>query len=238
LRLSQAVVTGNLDYLERVEQWAESRGLQVGSPINSLIDEYEYLVWTRLLITQNKLTPATQMLAQLLQAAEAGGREGRVIEIWLLQALAQQAFGDIKQALITVERALSRAEPEGYIRLFVNEREPMEKLLEKYKNKGGRLKAYVNKLLNFFSEAKEVYPSSLRPGPGRILTGQPQVERLTERELEVLRLLRTNLTGPEIATELAVSMNTVKTHIKNIYSKLDARSRYEAVDRAKQLDLL
>jgi LuxR family maltose regulon positive regulatory protein len=238
LTLTQAVVTGNSNYLETVEQWAESGGLQVNGSIDSLNDEFEYLVWARLLIAQNKLTPAAQLLARLLQAAEAGGRKGRVIEIWLLQALVQQAFGDIEQALTTIEHALSRAEPEGYIRLFVNESKPMEELLRRMKDKGGRVNEYVSQLLNVFREAKKIHPPSLRPGSGQVFIAQPLVDPLSERELEVLRLLGTDLSGPEIATELAVSVNTVKTHIKNIFSKLDAHSRYEAIERAKQLDLL
>jgi LuxR family maltose regulon positive regulatory protein len=161
-----------------------------------------------------------------------------VIEIWLLQALAQQAFGDIIQALTTIEQALSQAEPEGYIRLFVDEGRPMEELLERLKDKGGRMKGYVSQLLTVFKEAKKIHPPSLRPGSGQVKITQPPVDPLSERELEVLRLLRTDLSGPEIATQLAVSVNTVKTHLKNIYSKLDAHSRYEAVERAKQLDLL
>jgi LuxR family maltose regulon positive regulatory protein len=188
----------------------------------------------RLLIAQNEPDQALQLLAQLLSAAEDGGRKGRVIEIWMLQALAQQALGDTEQPLPTLERALLLAEPEGYIRLFVDEGQPMMTLLRQAASQG-ITPTYVDKLLPAFDarEQKSV-PSPLPPSPPTPLLIDP----LSDRELDVLRLLSTDLSGPEIAEELMVSVNTVKTHLKNIYSKLDAHSRYEAVERAKQLDLL
>lgn len=108
-------------HLEAVGQWAEARGLRADGSIDSLDDEFEYLVWVRLLIAQNEPEQALQLLARLQQAPEDGGRTGRVIEILTLQALAQRALDDTEQALTALERALSLAEPEGYVRLFVDE---------------------------------------------------------------------------------------------------------------------
>ena len=125
--------------MERVEQWVGTRGLRSDGSIHSLNDEREYLTWARLLIAQNEPNQALQLLTRLRQAAEDGGRTGSVIEILALKALAQQALGATKQALITIEQALSLAEPEGYIRLFVDEGRPMEKLLKRMKDEGGRM---------------------------------------------------------------------------------------------------
>jgi LuxR family maltose regulon positive regulatory protein len=239
LMLSQAVSTGDPDCLEAVEHWAQARGLRPDGEIKSLNDESEYLVWARLLIAQDQGGLASRPLARLRQAAENGDRTGRVIEVLALQALAQVTLGDTQQALISLERLLSLAEPEGYVRLFVDEGIPMAKLLRQAESH--RIAPdYVGALLAVFdSEIKnqgrktELPPSSfvLRPS-------SPLFEPLSDRELEVLRLLNTDLSAPEIAAELVVSVNTVRTHTKRIYSKLDAHSRYEAVERAKELGLL
>ena len=221
LMLTQAVSTGDTDYLKAVEHWIQARGLRADGEIKSLSDESEYLVWVRLLIIQNKPDQALQLLARLLLAAEDGGRRGRVIEILALQALAQGALGHTKQALIPLERALYLAEPEGYIRLFVDEGGPMAKLLHQAESHG-IAPDYVSQLL----AASEIKTDD-----------EGLVEPLSDRELEVLRLLSTDLSAPEIAAELVVSVNTVRTHIKHIYSKLDVHSRYEAVQRAKELGL-
>jgi len=214
--------------LEAVEQWAEARGLSTDVHISSVDDEFEHLVWARLLIAQGNAAQALQLLAHLLQAAEEFRRVGRVIEILALQALAQQALGDIEQALAILERALSLAEPEGYVRLFADEGLPMTELLRQAASRG-IAPDYVGRLL----AAIEPAPAPERPLPAPLL-----LDPLSDRELEVLRWLSTDLSGPEIAEELVVSMNTIKTHIKRIYSKLNAHSRYEAVERAKELDLL
>jgi LuxR family maltose regulon positive regulatory protein len=239
LMLAQAMATNDTGHLGAIQHWVDARGLRADGPIDSLNDEVEYLIWARLLIAQNEPDQALQLLTRLLQAAENGGRRGRVIEIWALQALAQQALGDAEQALMIIERALTLAEPEGYIRLFVDEGLPMAKLLRKAARRG-ITPNYVNRLLTAL-RAEEHGSERTRDdqSPQPPITAAPLlIEPLSERELDVLRLLRTNLSGPEIAVELFVSVNTIKTHIKNIYSKLDAHSRYEAVERAKQLDIL
>ena len=144
----------------------------------------------------------------------------------MLQALAHQARGDIPAALAPLERALTLAEPEGYVRLFVDEGPPMAALLEA----GGETR-----------DRPALCPST----PGRLWHGartatparQALVEPLSERELDVLRLLGTDLDGPDIARELMVSLNTMRTHTKNIYAKLGVNNRRAAVRRAEELDL-
>ncbi len=106
----------------------------------------------------------------------------------------------------------------------------MADLLTRMKDEGGKRKEYVHKLLNTFGSQQEVDPSSF--------SLLPLIEPLSERELEVLKLLGTELSGPEIARKLSVSLNTVRTHTKNIYSKLGANNRRAAIRRAEELELL
>jgi len=174
------------------------------------------------------------LLERLLQAAEAGERTGSVIEILVLQALAHETQGDISAALGALQRALTLAEPEGYVRLFVDEGMPMAILLEEAA-KHWPAHRYVRRLLAAFGAAREAgQPARAEVG---MQVKQGSIEPLSERELEVLRLLRTELTGPEIARELTVSLHTVRTHTSNIYNKLGVDKRRAAVRRAEDLGL-
>ena len=143
----------------------------------------------------------------------------------MLQALAHQALGDIPAALACLERAVTLAEPEGYVRVFVDEGPPMASLL-RAAAKQGTARNYVRRLLAAVSETEHDSPVK-----------QALIEPLSERELDVLRLLGTELDGPAIARELMVSLNTVRTHTKNIYAKLAVTNRRAAVRRAAELDL-
>jgi len=142
------------------------------------------------------------------------------------QALAHEAQGDIPPALVSLERALALAEPEGYVRIFVDEGGPMAALLREAA-KQGTTPSYVNQLRAAFGKAE-----------GRRPVTQLLIEPLSKRELEVLGLLGTELNGPEIARELMVSMSTMRTHSRNIYSKLGVHNRRAAVRRAEELNLL
>jgi LuxR family maltose regulon positive regulatory protein len=144
----------------------------------------------------------------------------------MLQALAQQLRGNIPAALEPLERALTLAEPEGYVRIFVDESPPMAILLDAAADRGIAA-SYVGRLRLALGSADHSGP------PKQVL-----VEPLSERELDVLRLLGSDLAGPEIARELVVSLNTVRTHTKNIYTKLGVNNRRAAVRRASDLDLL
>jgi LuxR family maltose regulon positive regulatory protein len=197
------------------------------------------------------LDEATRLLGRLLQAAETGGRLGSAIQILLLQALAFQAQGDLSHALAALERALALAEPEGYVRIFVDEGEAMRSLLrmlieKQSRNRDHPLSAYADKLLAAFTQSVAA-PKSACPlaqdsqdWAGRtraIIHQQPgMIEPLSERELEVLKLLRSELSGPEIAQQLSVSINTFRTHTKNIFIKLGVNDRRAAIRRAEDLD--
>ena len=232
LMLAQAMATGDTGHLEAVKLWLDACNLRADGSIDSLDREFAYLVWVRLLMAQNAPDQALQLLTQLLLAAEDGGRRGRIIEFWTLQALAQQALGDEEQALMTIEQALSLAEPEGYTRLFVDEGKPMAEVLRKAAARGIRLN-YVRKLLTAFGAGKKEIASAPFPISPSAL-GEP----FSERELEVLRLIAAGLTNQEIAKTLVIALGTVKTHTANIYGKLGVHSRTQAVARAGELNLL
>ena len=148
-----------------------------------------------------------------------------MVELLVLRALARRAAGDRDGAAVSLDRALTVAEPEGYVRLFLDEGPAMGELLAAAARRSPA--SYASRLLGADDDRI--------PAPTR---RQPLVEPLSERELEVLRLLASDLDGPEIAAELFVSLNTMRTHTKNIYAKLGVSSRRAAVTRAAELGLL
>ena len=212
--------------------WAHDQGLSVEDDL-SYVREFEHITFAKVLVAQHTADPAKRVLAdatrfleRLRRAAEEGARAGSVLEILVLQALAHQAGGDMPAALAALERTLTLAEREGYVRIFVDEGSPMGSLLRAAAKKGTGA-SYVRRLLNAIDQTAYGMP-----------VDQGLIEPLSERELDVLRLLGTDLDGPDIARELIVSLNTVRTHTKNIYAKLGVNSRRAAVRRAQELDLL
>jgi LuxR family maltose regulon positive regulatory protein len=224
--------------------WTRERRLSVEDDL-SYLREFEHITLARLLLARYKsdhgdradgsLREVMGLLGRLLHAAEEGERTGSVIEILVLQALAHETQGDISAALGALQQALTLAEPEGYVRLFVDEGMPMAILLEEAA-KRWPAQRYVRRLLAAFGAAREA--GKAEDGtPVKQSIKQGSIEPLSERELEVLRLLRTELTGPEIARELVVSLHTVRTHTSNIYNKLGVDKRRAAVRRAEDLGL-
>jgi LuxR family maltose regulon positive regulatory protein len=190
--------------------WAREKGLSIEDDL-SYLREFEHITLARLLLGQYAaergagfLEEATELLERLLRAAEAGARTGTVIEILVLQALAIQAQGNIPAALASLERVLTLSEPEGYVRIFVNEGTPMASLL-RAAAKRKIAPSYVRRLLTALSKTEETTPVK-----------QSRIEPLSERELEVIRLLGTDLDGPDIARQLVVSLNTVRTHQEHL----------------------
>ena len=212
-------------------RWVREQDLSVDDDL-SYLREFEHITLARLLLARSQgereepsLHEAARLLQRLLLAAEEGGRTGRVIEILILQALAHQAHGDNPAALASLGRAVTLAEPEGYVQVFADEAPPVVLLLRAVARQGTRPN-YARRLL--------AAVGTTEAGSGAATLIDP----LSERELDVLRLLGTELDGPAIARELMVSLNTMRTHTKNIYAKLAVTSRRAAVRRAEELDLL
>lgn len=224
--------------------WVRAQGLAVDDEL-SYLREFQHLTLVRVLLARSQaerddeaLGDVLRLLERLQQAAVAGGRAGSVIECLMLQALAHQAQGSLAAALVPLERALALAEPAGYFRLFVDEGPPMARLLERLKADGGRMKPYARDLLPAFGTEAATQPSALSHLPPASHGDQPLLEPLSQRELEVLRLFKADLSGPEIAAELVIALSTLRTHTKRIYSKLNVNSRRAAVTRATELGLL
>lgn len=221
------IAQGRLDDALR---WQREAGLSVDDEL-SYLREFEHITLARLLLAREGqggsigMASVRTFLDRLLEAAERGGRNGSAIEISILQAIASR-HDDIDAAVNALERSLALAEPEGYVRLFLSEGQPMEALL-KVAVKRRIAPVYTRRLLAAFDRPEErprLHPDLIEP--------------LSERELDVLRLLGTDLGGPEIARELMVSENTMRTHTKNIYEKLGVNNRRSAVRRAEELDLM
>jgi LuxR family maltose regulon positive regulatory protein len=213
---------------DKAQAWVAERGLSLADEV-SYLHEFEHLTLARLEIA-NPLVNA--LLARLLQAAEVQKRRGSALDILLVQALAHEAQGNHPQALAALECALALAEPEGYVRIFVDEGEAMRLLIEKQsRNRDHPLSGYADKLLAAFTQPVAAPKSAI------IHQKSDMIEPLSERELEVLKLLRSELSGPEIAGQLVVSLNTFRTHTKNIFNKLGVNNRRTAVQRAEELDL-
>lgn len=228
----KARVWANQGRLREALDWARDQRLTVQDDL-SYLREFEHITLARTMLAQQRLDrsvdiapKAVGFLERLLEAAQQGGRTGSVIEILVLLALAHHAQGNTTGVLGALGRALSLAEPEGYVRMFVDEGPPMAALLEKAA-KHGIAPDYVRQLLRHSGELADKTPVK-----------QNLLEPLSDRELEVLRLLGTDLDGPELARELTVSLNTIRTHTKNIYTKLGVNSRRAAVRRAEELGLL
>jgi LuxR family maltose regulon positive regulatory protein len=212
--------------------WARQSGVSAADDL-SYVREFEHITLARLIVAEGargrddrRIEEAIDLLDRLLVAAEDGGRIGSVIEILVVQALARRARNDAPGALASLVRAMALAEPEGYVRVVADEGPPMAALLRlatQQRNASG----YLRRLL-----AATVAPA------GRAPVDQPLIEPLSERELDVLRLLQSELDGPDIARELTVSVATVRTHSRNIYAKLGVNNRRAAVRRADELGLL
>jgi LuxR family maltose regulon positive regulatory protein len=212
--------------LEMAARWRRQSGLRADVPV-SYVREPEHLALLHVLLALDEPDAALTLLDRLLCAAEAAGRTGRVIAFSVLQALAWQAKKDIPGALTALERALSLAQPEGYVRIFLDEGTPMAKLLHQAGSRG-IAPDYVADLLSGMVEPSRTAPPS----------AQPLIEPLSERELEVLRLLSTGKSNREIADELVLAVGTIKRHLNNIFGKLNVSSRTQCVARARELGLL
>jgi LuxR family maltose regulon positive regulatory protein len=210
--------------------WTQTSGVSATGAL-SYPHEREYLTLVRVRIAQGRQQPegsflpeALAMLERLLADAEPRARLGSVIEILLLRALALQAQRKKEEALRTLGRALTLAEPEGYLRLFLDEGAPLLILLRQ---------AYARQITpGYVRTLLEAAGEQVREAPPR---SHQLLDALTEREREVLRLLVDGASNREIAEHLVLSVNTVKKHVFNICSKLNVQSRTQAIAKVRKL---
>jgi LuxR family transcriptional regulator, maltose regulon positive regulatory protein len=235
VRAQLELAQGNLAAAIR---WADTSGLTTENDDLSYPHEGEYLALARVRIAQargDQASPLLQdmlrLLDRLLKDAEAKARMSSLLEILVLRALALEAQGDRASALSTLERALELAEPEGYIRLFVDEGPPMLLLL-RHALMRSAVPGYVAILLSAFGE------QHVPDHPHSSVRSSSLPELLTERERDVLRLLLEGAYNREIAHRLVLSVNTVKRYVYNICGKLGVQSRAQAIVRARALNLL
>jgi LuxR family maltose regulon positive regulatory protein len=208
-----------------VSTWIQQTDLDADSEIVYL-REGELVILARGLLAMNKLPEATGLLRRLCRATEQGGRIGRLIECLSLLALALQDQHEQQVALSHLQRALVLAQPEGYIRLFVDEGQAMQAMLLQLQPNAPNLDEYIDDLLGAF-------PRETPPDPQSAL-----VELLSDRELEVLRCIAAGMTNQAIADQLFVSINTVKSHVRHIYGKLGVSNRTQAASKARESRLV
>jgi LuxR family maltose regulon positive regulatory protein len=237
-RAQEAVREENISAASR---WARQNNLELPQEIGESL-EIEYLTVARLYLAQGRWSETIALLTSLLRRAKSENRFSRVIEILGLQALAFYMQGPAykEQALAGFRQALDLAEPEGYVRIFADEGTPMKGLLRQAVSQGLALN-YTNKLLAAFPDSgSDMTP--LKNSEGDLLArnreSQNLVEPLSQREMELLRLVAAGLTNQEIAQELFLAVGTVKKHLNNIFGKLGASNRTQAIARARELQLL
>jgi LuxR family maltose regulon positive regulatory protein len=244
--------------LEAAYRWQQARAPELAGPLDSA-GEAEAAILARVLIAQARQAPgssalhaARAILARLRDSAAARGRAGSIIELLALAALADAAAGNRARAIEAIQQALLLAMPEGYARIFLDEGAPMRALIADYQSQLARaagsgdtgttqqLQGYIEQLLAAFPDCKlQIADCRLAPEQSAMYNLQSAiVEPLSERELEVLRLIADGASNQAIADALVISIGTVKSHINHILGKLSAANRTEAVSRARALGLL
>ena len=227
--------------IEATQRWAACHEIDLSTQEPpDLWQEFSYLTLVRLYIARDKAEEIDELLEKMRQKAQSEGRLGSVIEILVLQSISLKTQGKTDQALKKLEQVLSLAQPEGYVRVFLDEGRPIKELLLQAASRG-IAPEFVSKLLGSFEDSPLIFrdqpvkagteasPTTPHPKPTDVLSA---------RELEILQLMATGATSKEIASELIVSVGTVKKHIINIYVKLDVHKRTMAVTKAQELGLL
>jgi LuxR family maltose regulon positive regulatory protein len=210
-----------------------------GGSLGRQLRRYESILLARTLLLWGRSSEALPLLEAhaAMLARHDRGHSRRMIEVQMLKALAFQAQGDLDQALTSLAAALAIAEPGGFVRILVDEGEPMLQLLRQAATRG-IAPEYTSKLVAAFELPSHEAVLATSAGHRAPPPVQPLIEPLSEREMEVLRLLATGLSNPEIAQQLYIATSTVRSHLKSIYGKLNVHKRWDAVHRAEELGLL
>jgi LuxR family maltose regulon positive regulatory protein len=211
--------------LEKLSQLIQKIGISVEDDI-PYQQEPKYMILLRVLLARNDYATALGLSKRLLQQAEMAGRMGFAVEVLILQALIFQGKKDTEHALAVFDRALLLAQPEGYVRMFLDEGEPVTRLL--CQSRSRQLgNSYATELLSRIGGISGMTQPSMQ------LLNEP----LTAREVEVLKLIEAGCSNQEIAEQLVISIPTVKRHISNVYTKLGVKSRTQAIAIGKELKL-
>lgn len=242
------IAQGNLAAASR---WAQTSGLNRAHTLIPYLDEAAYLTLARLRIAEGDLEVAESLLLRLYQAAASAGRSGSLIEILILQAVTYAAQKQSEKAMAVLAQALSLAEPEGYVRLFVDEGEAMRWLLSDFRfwlaqqpptEQTPKISVYVDKLLqadeHLLTEQPQIVNRKSEISWPTRQGRQNLIEPLSAREQEVLHLIAAGLSNSQIAARLVVTTGTVKTHINHIFAKLGVQSRTQAIARGRELGLI
>ena len=228
----QAKIHLGFGEIEPAIEWLEGTDLKENSSID-LSRDIEFLTMARVLIAENKLNEGLALLEKISEASNAVEKKHTALEARILQAKALLIGEDIETALERLEQALNLGKEAGYVQIFVDEGPPMARLL--YEALSIEISPeYVQKLLAAFPDVEPDKGLMGKP----IVTDSEWIEPLSERELEVLQLIAKGLSRHEIASQLILSFNTVKTHARNIYSKLGVNNQMQAVGKARGLGLL
>jgi len=238
LRAWQARIYLTQNRLEAVSSLVEESDLDGGGTFTLVYDDV-IVVRARLLLARAEYAKASRVLVPLIEPTQTGGSTARLIEVLALLAMVKQAEDEMALAKEYLKRALILAEPGGYIRVFVDEGPPMARLLYEMMSHTEALSqgispAYVQRLLAAFPNVEPERSEKAKIQP----LGDEWIEPLSERELDVLKLIAEGLTNQEIASRLYVSLNTVKAHTRNMYGKLNVNSRTQAIAKAGTLGLL
>jgi LuxR family maltose regulon positive regulatory protein len=215
--------------LAEAARWAETKEVEDTGPIVPQ-HEFELLTLARIWLAQGRLDQAAALLKRVQNAAENAGRHGRSLEAQMLRALVDQAAEKETQAVERLSQVLTQAEPEGYVRWFLDEGAPMAKLLYKVSTKTTTgIRDYAGRLLAAYYQEQAEQPAS---------QGNMRIGLLSKREIEVLRLMAGGCANKEIASQLVISLGTVKRHVIHIFQKLDAANRTQAVAIARELEII
>lgn len=221
--------SGAVRYRKDVADWME---LVQSQSDNTTPRRYthDHLLLARALVAFGRADEALPLLESLEVVAQTRRHMGEEMVILVVHALALRAMNKTNLTLTVLNRALTLTQPQGYIRLFADEGEPMQKLLTESLAYGTH-PAFVTRLVAAFNP--QVGDVARRPDSNQLL-----IEPLSERELELLNLVVNGRSNREIADELFLAIGTVKKHLSNIFGKLQVSSRTQAAARARELDLV